>query len=83
MVWGGISVSGKTDLYIFLYRHLGSTMYCREVVDVHVRPYAGAVGPDFILMQDNAHPYTAHLIFQYLARENNRALALARKFPRP
>jgi transposase len=36
---------------------------------------AGAVGPDFILMQDNARPHTVHLANQYIARETIELLS--------
>ena len=32
----------------------------------NVRPYAGAIGADFILMDDNARPHRANAINQYL-----------------
>ena len=35
--------------------------------DLHnVRPYAGAIGADLILMDDNARPHRANAINQYL-----------------
>ncbi|XP_046548607.1 visual pigment-like receptor peropsin [Haliotis rubra] len=43
--------------------------YRDEVLDVYVRPYAGAVGPDFILMDDNARPHRARVVDEYLERE--------------
>lgn len=43
--------------------------YCNEIPDQFVRPYASAVGPDFILMDDNARPDRAHVTDAYLARE--------------
>ena len=35
-------------------------------MDVHVRPYAGAIGPDFILMDDNARAHRARITNRYL-----------------
>ena len=52
MVWVGISAQGKTDLH--------------EILDVYVRPYAGAVGENFILMDDNARAHRARITDQYL-----------------
>ncbi|CDQ59856.1 unnamed protein product [Oncorhynchus mykiss] len=34
-----------------------------------VRPYAGAVGPGFLLMQDNARPHVAGVCQQFLQEE--------------
>ena len=43
--------------------------YRDEVVHNIVRPYAGATGPDFILMDDNARPHRARVVEQYLQDE--------------
>ena len=34
-----------------------------------MRPYAGACGPDFIIMDDNARPHRARVVYQYLEQE--------------
>ena len=54
MVWAGISAQGKTDLHVIDNGTLTAERYVNEILDVRVRPYAGAIGPDFILMDDNA-----------------------------
>ena len=51
MVWAGISSQGKTDLHVIDNGTLTAERYVNEILDVHVRPYAGAIGPDFILME--------------------------------
>ena len=33
--------------------------YCNEIPDHFVRPYAGSIGQEFILMDDNACPHRA------------------------
>lgn len=81
MVWGGISLNGKTDLHIVENGTLNAERYCREILDIHVRPYAGAVGPEFILMQDNARPHTARLTKQYLASETIELLPWPARSP--
>jgi transposase len=43
--------------------------YRDEILDGYVRPYAGAVGPEFILMDDNARPHRARVVEQYLEQE--------------
>jgi transposase len=43
--------------------------YRDEILDVYVRRYAGAVGPEFILMDDNARPHRAIVVEQYLQQE--------------
>uniref|UniRef100_A0A803K0Y4 Tc1-like transposase DDE domain-containing protein n=1 Tax=Xenopus tropicalis TaxID=8364 RepID=A0A803K0Y4_XENTR len=39
-----------------------------------VRPYAGAVGPGFLLMQDNARPHVARVCQQFLQDEGIDAM---------
>ena len=66
MVWVGISAQGKTDLYVIDNGTLKVERYVNEILDVLVCPYAGAIGPDFILMDDNARAYRARITNQYL-----------------
>ena len=47
MVWAGISAQGKTDLHVI---DNGTLTALRYVNEFYVRPYAGAVGENFILM---------------------------------
>ena len=56
MVWAGISVSGRTDLYVIQNGSLTGVRYRDEILHAIVRPYAGATGPDFILMDWPALP---------------------------
>ena len=51
MVWGGISLEACTDLYVNLT--LPADRSRDEILTVIVRPYAGAVGSGFLLVQDN------------------------------
>ena len=59
MVWAGISAQGKTDLHVIDNGTLTALRYVNEILDVYVRPYAGAVGENFILMDDNARAHRA------------------------
>ena len=43
--------------------------YRDEILDPIVRPFAGAIGNKFILMQDNTRPPTARLPMEYLDHE--------------
>ena len=69
MVWAGINVDEKTDLYVVENRTLTAVRYCNEILDQFVTPYAGAIGPDFILMDDHACPHRAHVTDAYLVCE--------------
>ena len=66
MVWVGISAQGKTDLHVIDNGTLTALRYVNEILDVYVRPYAGAVGENFILMDDNACAHRAPITDQYL-----------------
>ena len=63
MVGAGISIDGKTDLHVIAVR------YRDEILYPIVRPYAGAVGDCFILMDNNARPYRARVVTDYLENE--------------
>ena len=66
MVWAGISTQGKTDLHVIDNGTLTALRYVNEILDVYVRPYAGAVGENFILMDDNARAHRTRITDQYL-----------------
>jgi len=66
MVWGDISMQGRTDLHVLPQGSMTSVKYRNEILDVYIRPYASAVGEDFILMDDNAPPHHARIITDYL-----------------
>ena len=48
-----------TILHIIEKGTLTAVRYVNEVLDVYVRPYAGAIGADYILLDDNARPHRA------------------------
>ena len=66
MVWAGIIAQGKMDLLVIDNGTLTALRYVNEILDAYVRPYAGAVGENFILMDDNARAHRAHITDQYL-----------------
>ena len=65
MVWGGISSGGKTDL-VLIEGNLNGQRYITEILQSQVVPYAGAIGDEFILMDDNARPHRARVVDQFL-----------------
>ena len=69
MVWGGISLDGHTDLHVLQGGTLTAVRYRDEILGPIVRPYAGAIGPQFLLMQDNARPHTTRASMQFLNDE--------------
>lgn len=69
MVWGGICIAGRTELCIIDRGSMTAIRYRNEILGPIVRPFAGVIGPDFILMQDNARPHTARVAIDYLEQE--------------
>ena len=49
------------DLHVIDNGILTAQRYVNEILDVHVRPYADAIGSDFILMDDNARAHRARI----------------------
>ncbi|KAL0172943.1 hypothetical protein M9458_033254, partial [Cirrhinus mrigala] len=69
MVWGGISMGARTELVIIENGSLTGQRYRDEILRPVVRPYAGAMWPDFVLMDDNAGPHRARLVTEFLEEE--------------
>ncbi|GFW91999.1 transposable element Tcb2 transposase [Trichonephila clavipes] len=61
LVYGGISIDGRTDLYIIRDGSLTARRYRDEILRPIVVPYAAAIGDDFILMDDKCRPHRANL----------------------
>ncbi|GFW93951.1 uncharacterized protein TNCV_4812691 [Trichonephila clavipes] len=66
MVWAGISLGSHTDLYVFQGGTRTGVRYRDEILDPYVRPYTGAIGNDFILMDDNTRPHQAVIVEEYI-----------------
>ncbi|GFW10566.1 transposable element Tcb2 transposase [Trichonephila clavipes] len=69
MVWGGISIGGRTDLHIIRNGTLTGRRYADEMLRPHVIPYAGAIGDSFVFQDDNARPHRARLVENILETE--------------
>uniref|UniRef100_A0A8C7ILZ4 Transposase n=1 Tax=Oncorhynchus kisutch TaxID=8019 RepID=A0A8C7ILZ4_ONCKI len=74
MVWGGISLGGRTALHVLARGSLTAIRYRDEILRPLMRPYAGAVGPGFLLMQDNTRPHVAGVCQQILQEEDIDAM---------
>ena len=66
MLWRGNSMRERTQPYVINNGMLTALRYRDDFLDPIVRTYAGAIGPDFILMDDNARLHRAGIIDQYL-----------------
>ncbi|GFY23596.1 transposable element Tcb2 transposase [Trichonephila clavipes] len=54
LVWGGIMLGSRTDLHIFDAASVNRTRYCNEILLPYVRLFRGAMGLQFLFMDDNA-----------------------------
>ncbi|GFV28557.1 transposable element Tcb2 transposase [Trichonephila clavipes] len=69
LVYGGISIDGRTDLYIIRDGSPTARRYRDEILRSIAVPYAAAIGDDFILMDDNCRPPRANLVEDFLFEE--------------
>ncbi|GFT72962.1 transposable element Tc3 transposase [Trichonephila clavipes] len=54
LVWGGIMLGSRLDLHIFDAGSVNGTRYCNEILLPYVRLFRGAMGLQFLFMDDNA-----------------------------
>ncbi|GFW24025.1 transposable element Tcb2 transposase [Trichonephila clavipes] len=54
LVWGGIMLGSRTGLHIFDAGSVNGTRYCNEILLPYVRLFRGAMGLQFLFMDDNA-----------------------------
>ncbi|GFW44707.1 transposable element Tcb2 transposase [Trichonephila clavipes] len=53
LVWGGIILGSRTDRHIFDAGSVNGTRYCNEILLPYVRLFRGAMGLQFLFMDDN------------------------------
>ncbi|KAL1446086.1 hypothetical protein WDU94_015655 [Cyamophila willieti] len=66
MVWGGITLGGRTALYIIEGGALTAERYVAEILEGVVLPFKPFIGDDLILMHDNARPHTAARVSRFI-----------------
>ncbi|GFW91489.1 transposable element Tcb2 transposase [Trichonephila clavipes] len=54
LVWGGIMLGSRTDLHIFDAGSVNGTRFCNEILLPYMRLFRGAMGLQFLFMDDNA-----------------------------
>lgn len=74
LIWAGIMLDGRTPLHVFDGGSVTGVRYRDEVLEPYVRLFRGAVGPDFLLMDDNARPHRALLVDEFLENEDIRRI---------
>ncbi|GFU51138.1 transposable element Tcb2 transposase [Trichonephila clavipes] len=70
LVWGGIMLGSRTDLHIFDAGLVNGTRYCNEILLPYVRLFRGAMGLQFLFMDDNASCYRTVAAEQLLESED-------------
>ncbi|GFU64153.1 transposable element Tcb2 transposase [Trichonephila clavipes] len=60
----------RTELHNFDRGSVIGDSYCEEVLLPHVRLFRGAIGPDFIFMDDNARPHRTLAVEELLESED-------------
>ncbi|GFU72259.1 transposable element Tcb1 transposase [Trichonephila clavipes] len=69
LVWGGIILGSRTGLHVQSVTMTGHT--CRDVIlEQHVRLFRGAMGAEFLFMDDNARPHRANSVDECLQSED-------------
>ncbi|GFW88535.1 transposable element Tcb2 transposase [Trichonephila clavipes] len=63
-------LNGRTELHIFDRGSVTGDRYCEEVLLPHVLLFRGAIGPDFIFMDDNARPHRTLAVEELLESED-------------
>ncbi|GBL94421.1 hypothetical protein AVEN_7387-1 [Araneus ventricosus] len=67
-------LDGRTPLHVFERGTVTGVRYRDEIVEPYVRLFRGAVGPEFILMDDNERPHRALLVDEFLENEDIRRM---------
>ena len=70
-----------SDLYVIQNGALMSVSYKDDILDVYVRPFAGAVSDNFVFMDDNARPHRARVVNDYLEDEGIERLEWPSRSP--
>ena len=81
LVWAGISFDGRTDLYVMLNGSGNVLRYRDEILAPFVVPSAGAVGQEFILMDDNRTAHHARIVTAYLEDQGIERMGWHTKSP--
>ncbi|GFT38709.1 transposable element Tcb2 transposase [Trichonephila clavipes] len=63
-------LNGRTELHIFDRGFVTGDRYYEEVLLPHVRLFRGAIGSDFIFMDDNARPHRTLAVEELLGSDD-------------
>ena len=80
MVWAGILLGYRTNLHSFKRGSVTALRHRDEVLEPIEKLYTAAVGPIFVLMDDNVHPHRAVIIDDYVENESDCTYVIASIF---
>ncbi|GFY20939.1 transposable element Tcb1 transposase [Trichonephila clavipes] len=69
LVWGGIILGSRTDLLVQSVTMTGY-IYRDVILEQHVRLFRGAMGAEFLIMNENARPHRANIVDECLQSED-------------
>ncbi|GFS51751.1 transposable element Tcb2 transposase [Trichonephila clavipes] len=69
LVWGGIILGSRTDLHVQSVTMTGH-IYRDVILKQHVRLFRGAMGAEFLFMDENARRQRANIVDECLLSEN-------------
>ncbi|GFX35264.1 transposable element Tcb1 transposase [Trichonephila clavipes] len=69
LIWGGIILGSRTDLHVQSVTMIGH-IYPDVILEQHVRLFRGAMGAEFLFMDDNARPHRANIIDECFQSED-------------
>ncbi|GFX19651.1 transposable element Tc1 transposase [Trichonephila clavipes] len=69
LVWGGIILGSRTDLHVQSVTITGH-IYWVVILEQHVRLFQGAMGAEFLFMDDNARFHRANIVDECLQSED-------------
>ncbi|GFX93205.1 transposable element Tcb2 transposase [Trichonephila clavipes] len=81
LVWEGIMLGSRTDLHIFDAGSVNGTRYCNEILLPYVRLFRGAMGLQFLFMDDNAPCHLTVAAEQLLESEDIERMDWPARFP--
>ncbi|KFM60007.1 Transposable element Tcb1 transposase, partial [Stegodyphus mimosarum] len=69
LVWGGIILGFRADLHVQI-ETMSSQIYRDVILEQHVHLFRGAMGAQFVFMDDNVRPHRANIVSECLQSEN-------------
>ncbi|KFM67890.1 hypothetical protein X975_15384, partial [Stegodyphus mimosarum] len=65
LVWGGIILGSRTDIHVQIGT-MTSQIHRDVILEQHVRLFRGAMGAQFVFMDDNARPHRTNIVSECL-----------------